>query len=109
VGRGSTHRLTAGYFRQLFGPDKFLPSDRTKGIGSHNVQTLSYSSQVSGEERNSEILVNLPVTKEPRCDARNGQALGVQDLQVPDTAVSSLSIGHAPPKQDRCACRTAKF
>ena len=42
-----------------------------------------------GEKRNSQILVNLPVTDVPRCTSSNAKTLVLKHLQLPNVASSS--------------------
>ena len=42
-----------------------------------------------GEKRNSQILVNLPVTDVPRCTSSNAKTLGLKHLQLPYVASCS--------------------
>jgi hypothetical protein len=44
---------------------------------------------VVGEKRNSQIIVNLPVTDVQCCTSSNAKALGLKHLQLPDVAESS--------------------
>ena len=45
-----------------------------------------------GEERNTQILVNLPVTKVPGGTRNKAKTLGLQHLQPPD-----MCAGSGPP------------
>jgi hypothetical protein len=45
-----------------------------------------------GEELNSQILVNLPLTNVSRCVSRNAKTIGLQHLQLPDVAAGSGSL-----------------
>ena len=42
-----------------------------------------------GEKRNSQILVNLPVTDVPRRTSSNAKTLGLKHLQLPNVASSN--------------------
>jgi hypothetical protein len=44
---------------------------------------------VVGKKRNSQILVNLPVTDVPRCTSSNAKTLGLKHLQLPNVASCS--------------------
>jgi hypothetical protein len=46
---------------------------------------------VVGERRNSQILVNLPVTDVPRCTSSNAKTLGLKHLQLPNVPSSGRS------------------
>ena len=47
-------------------------------------------SEVIGKEWNSHIIVNLPVTKEPRCTGSNAKILGLQQPQFPEMIKSII-------------------
>ena len=48
-----------------------------------------------GKERNSQILMNVPVTNVPRCIDSNANTLGLQHLQFPDMRVSGGPVERA--------------
>jgi len=50
---------------------------------------------VVSKERNSQILLNLPVTNVPRCIGSNSNTFGLQHLQIPDMGASSGPLERA--------------
>ena len=48
-----------------------------------------------GKVRNSQILVNLPVSDVPRCIGSNANTLGLQHLQIPGMGVSGGPLERA--------------
>ena len=65
------------------------------------------------KKRNSQILVNLPVTEVPRCTNSNAKTLGLKNFQLPDVASSSgpsdgarivhHEMGELPEEQNTCS------
>jgi hypothetical protein len=71
---------------------KCLPIWGTEGFPTsayYEYLSLSWCSDVVDDEWNSQILVNLSITTVPGCVSRNAEALGKQNLQLPDVAAYS--------------------
>ena len=82
--RGSAH-----------GQRKYPPSCELRG-SPHQLTLSRKSGKVSdvfGNERNSQILVTLPVTYVPRCTSSSAKTLGLKNLQRPNVATSGPPDG----------------